>query len=73
MSPVVVKDTPSGGIDWIADVNKGRSMAEVVANAALIAQSPAMYSWLKRMAPSWDEEARGIIAKIEGGAEWKKS
>jgi hypothetical protein len=38
-----------------------------IANANLIAQAPAMYDWMKRMAPSWDEEAKKIITKIERG------
>ena len=36
------------------------------ADAHLIASAPRMYEWMKRMAPSWDEEAKVIIKEIEG-------
>ncbi len=38
---------------------------EQIDNARLIAAAPRMYSWMKRMAPSWDEEARQIIAEVD--------
>ena len=35
------------------------------ANAQLIAAAPRMYSWMKRMAPSWDAEAHSIMNDLE--------
>lgn len=35
-------------------------------DARLIASAPRMYDWMKRMKPSWDEEAEAIIKEIEG-------
>ena len=55
---------------YFAQVNLGQRSSqfrsEKEANARLIAAAPRMYGWLKRMSPSWDEEAKNIIASIEG-------
>jgi len=36
-------------------------------NALLIAAAPRLYDWMKRMAPSWDDEVMKIMQEIEGG------
>ena len=50
---------------WIIATADGPTSKERDDNARLIASAPRMYDWMKRMAPSWDNEAREIIAQIE--------
>jgi len=51
----------------IVRLNGPNAPADDIANARLIASAPRMYDWMMRMAPSWDDEAREIMAQIEGG------